>query len=590
MSILENFRDQISNLAAKFVKTEETTKVFEQILQNYAVIKAVPGTAEYPAFLIVTEKTHPNAVTTPGSPFTFVDFDKDDARFSPVGAGRAVAQNDPNSPIYQFKDSKLPSKPEFGEIGSTSPSPYIGDMAREYNNELIGLSGLEKYQKMRFSDGVISGQLLLIKTPVNSARWFVRPASDKKKDKKIADFVWKALTEYQSITWTQIKQEAMLSCDFGYAMMEKVWENRVINGKEYTVLKKLAPRNPMDVKEWKFDENGGPEAVVMYQRLGTGSNSYSVVEKTININKLIVFTYQKEFGNITGRSVMRPMYKHSYFKDQLYKIDAIQKERHGIGIPVIKLPVNATKADAEEAEKLGRNLRTNERANVVMPWGWDMLFAQLQGQPVDALKSVEVHDKAIRESVLGGFSGSDSVTKEEDLSLFLKATRSLAESICDAINLYLIPELVRYNFDNVTDLPKLTARQIGEQGDLRVMSFALRNVIGAGVIRPDDVLEAHVRELMDLPLADLETVRVVKAPGAGEQPKGPLPNATPGQPGQPGQPGPGDPNAKPSQPSQPGNTNLMPKAGQNGVGLPRQTALPAVGVGGKGIGTDKGQS
>ena len=297
MSILENFHEQISNFKAKFTKTGKITEkdaVFAEILQNYAVIKAVPGTTEYPAFLIVTEKSHPNAVTTPGSPFTFVDFDDDEIQLnpsSPSPVGRAVAQNDPNSPIYQFKDAKPSKKPDFGEIGSTSPSPYIGDMAREYNNELIGLSGLEKYQKMRFSDGVISGQLLLIKTPVNSARWFVKPASDKKKDKKIADFVWKALTEYQSITWTQIKQEAMLSCDFGYAMMEKVWENRVINGKEYTVLKKLAPRNPMDVKEWKFDENGGPESVVMYQKVGTSSNSYSVTEKTININKLIVFLH-----------------------------------------------------------------------------------------------------------------------------------------------------------------------------------------------------------------------------------------------------------------------------------------------------------
>lgn len=577
------------NLIQRFIKwwvdPVEPTKLddasLEEVLKKYSIVEAVPGNEEYPAFLVVTDKSHPSSELDSGTGLSFIDPNFDG---SPVGRG-TLEETVASTEVKQFRE-----KARQGEIGSSSPSPYTNDLMREYNRELMGLDGLEKMQKMRFSDGVVAGQLLLLKTPVNAGRWFIKSANDKKASKKQAEFAWKCLTEYQSVTWTQIKQEAMLSCDFGYVMMEKVWMNKVIGGKTYTVLQKLAIRSPFDVKKWTYDAHGGPKSVVMYVKTGSDDYSYGVEEREIPIEKLIVFTYNKEFNNIMGRSVLRPMYKHHYYKDQLYKIDAIQKERHGIGIPVIRLPTNYTNDDKLAAEQLGRNLRTNERAHVVLPYGWDLAFAELKGQPVDSLKSIEVHDKAIRESILAGFSGSDSNTKEEDLGLFLKATRFLADSICDAFNTYLIPELIRYNFDNVTDFPKLTVRQIGEQGDLRTMSFALRNMIGAGVIRPDDVLESHIREVFDLPMADIETVRVVAAPQAGQAPQGPLPNSTPG----------GDPNAKPGQPGQPGNTDPNAKKDATGTGkenpnasvpgMPRQTPLPAVGVGGKKAGIDKGQS
>ena len=570
------------------------TETLERILRDYAIVEAVPGTNEYPAFLIVTDKSHPQAEHS-SSGLTFIEPNDDAYHYGTESYYSGARSNDYGMAVVgeakQFRESngssnrKLPKKPELGELGTASPG-FLGDVTKEYNIELRGSNGLDKYQKMRFGDGVVAGTLLLIKTSVNAGRWFIKPVGNKPIDVKRADFVWKCLTEYMSITWTQVKLEAMLCCEFGYAMFEKVWETRVINGKEQTVLKKLAPRSPLDVKEWKYDENGGPKSVILYQR--DGANKYAVKEVEIPISKLIVFTYNKEFNSITGRSVLRPMYKHWYFKDQLYKIDAIQKERHGIGVPIVKLPVNFTDADKIAAETLGRNLRTNERAHITLPFGWEVTFAELKGQPVDALKSIELHDKAIRESILAGFIGSDQVTKEEDMSLFLKATRFLADSICDAFNLYLIPELIRYNYGSGVDAPKLTVRQIGEQADLRTLSFALRNVIGAGIVRPDDRLEEYVREIMDLPPADLTTVRVVKAPQAAQQPQGPLPNATPGGQNAQGNNNNNQAGTQGQMPDSANNQSSGKEQPQNNVpGMPRQTPLPNIGTGGKRVGDGK---
>ena len=110
------------------------------------------------------------------------------------------------------------------------------------------------------------------------------------------------------------------------------------------------------------------------------------------------------------------------------------------------------------------------------------------------------------------------------------------------------------------------------------MSFAIRNMVGSGIIRPDDRLENYVRQLLDLPPVDLETVRVVKTPQAGQAPPGALPNATPGT-----QTGP----AKP-QPAVPDGTTKENPA-DNKPGLPRQTPLPNIGVGGSKVGDNRGQ-
>jgi hypothetical protein len=305
-----------------------------------------------------------------------------------------------------------------------------------------------------------------------------------------------------TLSWTQVLTEALLMLDFGYYMFEKVWDLAIVDGQPRTILKKLAPRHPMDVKEWKYDSNGGPAGVVMY-----GSNSNE--DYFIPIEKLLVFTFDKEAGNIEGISVLRSAYKHWYFKEQLYKIDAIQKERHGIGIPVIKLPLGFTDADKRLAEELGRNIRTNERAHIVLPPSWEIMMLKLEGNPVDALTSVEHHNAAIRENILVNFIVEGA--KEEDLVLFLKATRFIADIVIDSFNSYLIPQLIDYNFTNV-EYPKLKVRRIGETADWRTLSFAIRNLIGAGVIIPDEQLEINLRNEMDLPQIDKDSARLIATP------------------------------------------------------------------------------
>jgi len=403
--------------------------------------------------------------------------------------------------------------PELHELGSTSPSPFTSANRQEYNRDLQGLRGLEVFDKMRKSDGAVRGSLRLLKTPVLAARWFVEPASDSAAHKKQAAFVWDCYTKYPTYSMTQTLTETLLMADFGSYMFEKVWKPVDIDGEYRLVISKFAPRHPMDVKEWRFDANGGPNGCAFWP-----SNMQDLNDEVfIPIQKLLVFSFDMEAGNIEGISALRSAYKHWYYKEQLYKIDAIQKERHGIGIPVIKLPVGFSSRDKDMANNLGRNLRTNERAHVVLPPNWDLFFAKLEGHVVNALESVDHHNKMIRENVLGNWI-DESGNSETKMLMFLKATRFIADIICSVHNKHFIPELIDYNFPDANGMyPQLKARRIGEYEDWRQMSFALRNMIGSQVIRPDDDLEVAMRDEMDLPIADPDTAREVATPQAPGQ-------------------------------------------------------------------------
>ena len=550
--------------------TTEPDLYFSELLNTYSVVDVVPSSATHGPFVVVTERNANSHVTPAGISY------EPDVIFEQNSPSPGSVVRSTGDALVEASTIQLRERADSKEIGSTNPTTSFAGKG-EYNSVLQGELALDKYNRARMSDGVIAGVLLGVKTPVFAGNWRVDPGGSAKEDKDAAKFVSDCLMKYQSIGWSQILMDAMLCADFGFMIFEKVWENRKIDGVTRTVLKKLAPRHPADVLEIQYDKNGGPKAVVFNVVDANGNAD----ERKIDIEKLLIITYQQEVGNLRGRSVLRAAYQHYYYKTQLYKIDAIQKERHGIGIPVIKLPPGFTPQDKQEANALGRNLRTNERAHIVLPPNWEIFFAKLEGNPVNALESIKYHDQVIRESVLAGFLGQDAATNEDDLSLFYKSTRFVANAICDAFNTYLVSDIIRYNYGkDEVKMPRLQVRQIGEQADNRTLSFTLRNLVGAGIIRPDDVLENYIRDLIDLPPVDLATVRIVKAPQAGT-PAGTTPNATPGTKTELPMP-----NGNPESSGGTGKEN--PAA--NKPGLPRQTSLPNIGVGGSKVGDNKGQA
>src|SRR5262245_4576784 len=459
----------------------------------------------------------------------------------------------------------------LGELGYTSMSPWTAWTRQELNPKLRDKQGIRQYYDMKRNDGTIRGSLRLVKTPSLAANWFMVPASDSTIDKNIAKFVEENLFDELNVDWTTLLQDILLMYDYGYMPFEKVYTIDPKTGK--AKLKKLMPLHPLDIQEWVYDDHGGPAGVVMEPFVPYGSQfgGDSIVDQFpggmfstgpfISIRKLAIFSFEAEAGDLSGISILRSAYKHWYYKDTLYKIDAIAKERHGIGIPIIVLPPGYGDDDKKKADELGRNLRTNDRAHIVIPANWQVMFAELKGQPVSAIESINHHDMQILANVLGQFVG-DASAKDQIIDVFYKSVRYMADMVANIFNKHIIRQLVDLNFKN-GGYPKLNARRIGEWDDLRTLSFAVRNFVGAGLITPDDTLEAQLREESDLPPIDMATRRQVPTP------------QQPGQPA-PGQPAPGQDANVPGKPTPPK------------VGPPRQAQKASVQPPAKNAGRDGG--
>jgi hypothetical protein len=471
-----------------------------------------------------------------------------------------VMVDDQSGSILATKKLADPPSNPTSEISGSGATAYRRTMNTDYNPILSGSAAIEQYQEMK-NDGVVRSSLRVAKTPILSARWFMEPASQDPEDVYRAKFVWDNLTKWMTTSWVQFQIEALYMLDYGTYVFEKVFEPRIVpdangNLQPRMVWRKFAPRHPYEIAQFKYDAEGGPEAVEIITDTGTVD---------LPIAKALIFTYDKEAGDLWGRSVLRSAYKHWFYKEQLYKIDAIQKERHGIGIPIIVLPNGFKKGvDDIEAQRIGMMLRTNEEAHVVLPPGWEVNFLKLEGQKVDALESAQHHSEKLYENVLANFINGGTNQNTETLeAVFTRSSRFTAEIMRDVLNSYAIPQLMLMNWteeEMPEGFPQLKVRRLGDERDWRILSFAIRNLVGAGVVRPDDSTEACAREEMDMPVADPSTARqIVEEVGMEVEEGDPSVDPTPTG----NERNPNDPDIQPRQ-SNAGNMRQAQTPGQSG--------------------------
>lgn len=413
-----------------------------------------------------------------------------------------VSERSSNNDTMKFTETS-----GFSEMAILDPSPFTAWTRLENQPELRDKKGLRKYYDMVRNDGTVRSALRIVKTPIQGAEWYIEPYSDSTVDKNIADFVQKTLFEDMETMWEHFIEDSLRCMDYGFFAFEKVWYP---DPKTSKIKVNLSPLHPLDIQGWIYDGNNRVTGLAMEPLAGTDITKRIEIPKS----KVLLQVFEMEGGDLRGTSLLRTAYKHWYYKDTMYKIDAIQKERHGIGVPIIKLPMGFTPRDRELANDLGRNLRTNEKAYITVPFNWEVMFAKLEGQPVNPIPSIDHHDHKIYEAILASFMGSGEVSTES-LDTFYKSTRYMANIVAATINRDIVRQLVDINFLRFGGYPKLCVRRMGEWEDTRTMTFALRNLVGARILTPDLPLENIIRSSMSLPPLDESTAREMPTPGAG---------------------------------------------------------------------------
>ena len=427
------------------------------------------------------------------------------------------------------------------EIGGTGTPIFSGIISgEEYLPELQYRQALVIYDQMRKGDATVGAALLVCKLPILGAKWFVEPASEDPQDKMIADFVEKCLMELSETGWQDFLRQSLLMLDFGYMVFEKVFQvveyeydgdDLKVPRKEYIGWKKFAARLPKSIYRWEMspDKATGKARAGVTQILPQGGTP------EIPMESLLLFINNKEGDNYNGVSILRNAYKHWYFKDNFYKLDAIGFEKQSVGIPTLALPDGFDDKDKERAEELLSNIRANEKMFMVYPNSWVFDFADMKGHSLkDPSNAIEHHDQLILKSVLAQFlnlggskTGGSRALSADHSDIFFEALKATARHLSDVINKHAIPQLVDLNF-NVTNYPKLSFAKIGKV-DLQAYGSMLNSLATSGLITPDKTLEEYLREQLELP--DMADPVDYEAEGGDEVDENGVPIPKPTKPG-----------------------------------------------------------
>lgn len=402
------------------------------------------------------------------------------------------------------------------EVGSAQPA-----VIRELVPELLTpFQRVITYGSM-MNDAGCDVSIRVSKTPVLGAEFYMQPYSDDPQDQEIAEFIWSNLAEGMSAPFLNALDDILGMYTDGYSVLEKVYEEREWsphrkggNTRVYTMLKKLGVRPASTAKSIDYDDNGGPVQFVQNAIRADGTPQ----EVPLPINKIMIFTFSRRGGDLTGKSLLRTAYAHWYYKTHFYKIDAVQKERHSLGVPRGKLLPGYNNNDKTILRVMLRNLRTNEEAFFIQTPNVEIDFAKVEGQLVDVLSSATHHNTMILLNVMAQFltlgleqSGGGRATAGNQSDLFMKALRYVANYIVQQINMYLIPELVVWNYPT-TNFPKLAVRNLGEARDLQMLGSALANLVAQDVVQMDDDTEQWVRNVFDMPLRTTPRTEVQPTP------------------------------------------------------------------------------
>lgn len=420
-------------------------------------------------------------------------------------------------PRVEFQD---PRKPESGttlvakgstpapaasmkEAGSSFPSK-IPDVVPQFSSRS---QQLRIYSEMENSDVTVDVAMRAAKVPIQGAQFFIQAFDEKEVNQDIAEFVHFNIFEGTSRPFVLVLEDILRMFNDGFSVLEQVWETREwaprrkgANRKKQTMLKKLSPRPASTIGEIKYDDQGGPVSIVQQAIRSEGK----VEEVEIKIDQLLIFTFGGVGGSIEGKSLLRTAYEPWFYKNTLYKIDAIQKERNALGVPGMSLPDGYTVADVAAAWEMVTNIRTNEKTGFVEPPGFVFRFEKLEGQPVDIMPSIEHHDARILLNVMAQFlllglqGGGGRATSGSHVDMFQKAMKYIANYICGVFNLYLVPKMVGYNW-NTDEFPRMRVRNIGETKDMQMWSSALANLFSQGVLTPNATTENWAREQLDMP-------------------------------------------------------------------------------------------
>lgn len=402
------------------------------------------------------------------------------------------------------------------EIGYTQAPNYNWWLyENETTPELIWPQSIYVYDQMRRTDGQVGSVLRAVTETLLRTPWRIDPAGARARVVKfVADDLGLPIVGKPTappprlkdrFSWPSHLREALLMLPYGHSYFEQVY--RVSDDGSSAHLRKLAYRPAKTIERIDVASDGG---LVAIKQWWTSTNTRP---EPIPVSRLVAYIHAKEGGNWLGTSILRNCYKNWLLKDRLLRVQAQTIERNGMGIPLYTAA--ETETDLTAGLGMATSWRAGEAAGSAVPFGASLKLVGVEGTLPDALPVVEYHDAQIARAVLAHFLNLGQQTGSWALGttfadFFTMSLQTLAEQIRDTATQHIVEDLVDVNFGESEPAPRLVFDEIGSRQ--AATAQAIKTLVDAGVIHPDQVLEESSRQQYGLPPADPATATL--PPGA----------------------------------------------------------------------------
>lgn len=434
---------------------------------------------------------------------------------SPFISAAGFAALDNGDKPYPKMEPNSPTKPPLEAVGAAGNQIFAGIIAQdaEYNPDFYWRDAIDVYEKMRRNDAQINAVLNMLYLPIQRTTWRIKPASTSAIDKEIASFVESCLfhdmlytsTEGRVIRqqWQSILEHILLMLPFGFSVFAKWFRVDDDGWIKWARFEPLLQRTL-----WRWWVGADSQLVGIQQRT---FKNWRVEFEDIHADRILRFAWRQEGNNYDGWSVLRSAYKHWYYKDGFYKIQAIAVERSATMPPIGTLgPQDMNTASANALLAQLQNMRVSDSMGIVLPFGQTIQIPEnhMRGsQEID--QGIAHHDMMIARNVLAQFINLGSTETgayalaDVQTKTFMECEEGVATYITSVLNTDAIPELVDYNYDGVTIYPEIEYEPLAD-ADVKDISLAIQQM--ASFISNDPGFEDYVRKLVGAPSAPKDAV------------------------------------------------------------------------------------
>jgi hypothetical protein len=371
--------------------------------------------------------------------------------------------------------------------------------------ELVWPSCVPVYRRMRRQDAQVTSVLRAVALPVRRTGWRIDPAGARPEVvEHIATDLGLPIKGAEPVarrrrgrfSWGEHLASALLMLQYGHSFFEQVYS---VDEAGLYHLRKLGPRMPDTIVEIRVARDGG---LVSIKQAGVGPDLGEVV---IPVERLVAYVLDREGGDWTGNSLLRPAYKHWLIRDRLLRVQAQTIERNGMGVPVYEAGPNDGPDQMTAGKKVAQSYSAGSASGAATPFGAKLRLAGVEGNLADAMPAINYHDAQIGRAVLAHFLNLGNQTGSWALGstfadFFVLSLQTLGETLRDTAQAHVIEDLVDANWGPDEPAPQLVFDEIGSQKD--AVASALKLLVDAGILLPDRSLEEAVRQDYGLPAKD----------------------------------------------------------------------------------------